>query len=116
MKKKIAVLLVVFLLGGSALWADSLSFWGGLTFVVVGSAMAVTPVAFIGGDVSAPGSLVIEGLGLGFIIGGIIWMIAGPGDDSDSDSHAMLKENPILEHVSFGTTGEQTYIGVHFNY
>jgi predicted phage tail protein len=112
-KKKIAVLLIVFLFCGNALWADTLSFLGGLTCVVVGGVTAATPVAFMGGDPLSPGGLILESFGLGLIIGGVIRMVAGAGDDDASYAQA---RNPVLKHVSFSATTDQVYIGARFRF
>jgi hypothetical protein len=112
MKKKIALLLVVFMLSGSALWANSFSFWAGLASIVVGGALAATPIA-VGGDPAAPGSLALEVTGAGFIIAGIIVLITGSDDDDDSYAQA---ENPILKHTSFGVSADRLYMGAKFSF
>jgi hypothetical protein len=115
MKKKIIVICLLITMGSTGnLWAFNKSHvLLGLDAMGAGAILICIPYMFGTSDsdiYAYVGGGVIAGLGL------ILFIVGCAEDDPDSDSYAMLKENPILEHVSFGTSGEQTYIGVHFSY
>ena len=61
-----------------------------------------------------PYNYILYGFGGGIALFGIIGLIYDLAT-SDSDYYAMRK-NPILEHVAFSTTGNQTYIGLRFSF
>jgi hypothetical protein len=116
MKKKIAILLILVFLGSSALWAGGANvvgivFGGIFTAAGVGN-LAIMSMSFLNGDdmnglLSFGAAGVCLGLGIPLLVHNI---------KVQSNQSKMNKFSQMLEHVSFGTNGKDTYLGVNFSF
>ena len=122
MKKKIAILLILVFLGSSALWASGANVVGivfGGIFTTGGVAnLAVMTNSFLkGDDMNGLICFGIAGVCLGLGIPLLVHNIKVQSNQSKANRFAqMLDENPFLKHVSFGTNGKDTYLGVNFSF
>jgi len=119
--KKVVILVVLISLGGSGLFAQD-NFWGfdsrggsiamDICSIVIGGGLASVPLFDPFSEPIYNYTLyVVGGTYALFGVIGLIYDLA----TSDSDYYAM-KKNPILEHVAFSTTGNQTYIGLRLSF
>jgi len=118
--KKFIILAVLICIGGSGLFAQD--FWGygnktssiimDIGCIVIGGGLVAVPI--IDPFVTEEYNYYLYGFGGGIALMGIIGLIYDLAT-SDSDYYAMRKK-PILEHVAFSTTGNQTYIGLRFSF
>ena len=120
--KKFIILAVLICIGGSGLFAQN-NFWGydsngasiamDISCIVIGGGLAAVPLFSIGMS-EPPYNYILYGFGGGIALFGVIGLIY---DLAISDSnHYAMRKNPMLEHVAFSTTGNQTYIGLRFNF
>jgi hypothetical protein len=112
MKRLVAVLLIA-LLAGSSLWAvDDNKIIVGADAMGAGAILIALPLVF-DWDAQTTTVMVVSGAILGGL--GLAVFIAGLVADDPSYAQA-VEDNPILKHVSLGTTGEQTYVGLRFRF
>ncbi|MDR2478528.1 MAG: hypothetical protein LBD48_04360 [Treponema sp.] len=122
MKRLVAVLLITLLAGSGSLWAAD--FWGfgnkgystimNVSCIGIGGVLAAVPL-FDEDMGKEPYKYYLWGAGGGFALLGLIGLLYDATSGGDSYAQA-VEDNPILKHVSLGTTGEQTYVGVRFRF
>ncbi|MDR0644867.1 MAG: hypothetical protein LBG05_08220, partial [Treponema sp.] len=85
---------------------------------VIGTGIGIMLIPLIMAPVMEDDSLLnwCYWVGGGISLFGIVWMIVDIASGSDSSYAQAVEENLILKHVSFGTTGEKTYVGVHWRF
>jgi hypothetical protein len=128
MRKKIAILLLLVILGGTALSADGV----GNTFGVIGGILGTgcTLLGVLGllgptfddglAGLSSSDPGIYYGMFGGLTVIGIVLLITSFNSmdkNNDKDSWASaIEENPVLKHVSFGTNGKDSYLGARFSF
>jgi hypothetical protein len=113
MKRLIAVALIMLIVGGGGLWAmDKDKAILGVDAMGAGAILIAVPLVLGWDDWTATTLYVTGG-----IIGGLGLVLCIYGLVADDPSYAQaVEDNPILKHVSLGTSGEQTYVGVRFSF
>jgi hypothetical protein len=125
MRKKIAILLLLVILGGTALSADAGDFFGvtgiilggGCTFLgVMGLAMPLFNEDLAALSSDSPG--VYYGMFGGLTVVGLVLLITSANSlKKNSNSWASaIEEDPILNHVNFVTNGKKTFLGARFSF
>jgi hypothetical protein len=112
MKKKIAMVLVILIMGSSVTYAQQYEYHGYIPHLIMGPAgIAGGVILLVATDSDSIGQTFGWILfGAGVLDLGIALLLIGIGEP------AFVQNNPILKHVSLGVAPDKAFIGASFDF
>jgi hypothetical protein len=117
-KKYFMIVLLLCILGSGGLWANHIyGYTIGIPVAVLGSGIVIADYI-----ISTPPNKAIIVTGALLVASGFSWalydMFTHPNSDENdiANYYSQRKMNPIVEHLSFGVTPKQVYIGARFKF